>query len=128
MDKFYVQCGPVEVVLLAEDAGSAAVAGIQRKLDAHLWIYDEPTLSDNDRRDHLMVEALLHLSPSIRVSRRGFDSDQFERFGTPETVLSYHRLMTGMRELFAAAGVPAATMQDVAGVKPVGVPTRRRAK
>lgn len=105
MAKFYVQCGPIEVVLSAESERCAAMAAIDRLLDSHLWIYDDEGLTDQDRRDHLMIEALLHLEPAVRVSQRGFDRDDAASIGTPELVAQWHELMTGMARLFATAGL-----------------------
>lgn len=105
MSKFYVQCGPIEVILNAESADEAALAALDRTLTSHLWIYDDPGLSDLDRRDHLMLEALFHLDPVIRVSERGLDRADAILVGTPETVDRWHRLMTGVNRLFVAAGL-----------------------
>ena len=103
--KFYVQCGPVQMILSAESPRCAAVSALGRSLEPHLWIYDDAGLSDQNRRDHLMIEALLHLEPVVSISERGFDSADAVRFGTPEIVAQWHDLMTGMNRLFAAAGL-----------------------
>ena len=105
MAKFYVQCGPVECVLLAETPQSAAMSALDKLLQAHLWIYDDPGLREQDCRSHLMLEALMHLEPSVRVSERGFDRDDAIHIGTPETVDQWHRLMVAMQRLFVAAGL-----------------------
>lgn len=105
MSKYYVQCGPIEVILIAESEDQAAMAALDRMLQNHLWIYDDAGLTDGDRRDHLMLEALFHLDPVIRISEQGFDRSDAIWVGTPETVDRWHRLMTGMNRLFVAAGL-----------------------
>lgn len=106
MSKYYVQCGPLEVILSASSVDQAAMAALDRTLQTHLWIYDDRGLSDLNRRDHLMLEALFHLEPVIRISEQGFDRRDAIQIGTPETVDRWHRLMTGMNRLFVAAGLP----------------------
>ena len=106
MSKYYVQCGPIEVVLAADSVEQAAMAALDRTLQTHLWIYDDPGLTDSDRRGHLMLEALFHLDPMIRVSEQGFNRADAMEVGTPDTVDQWHRLMTGINRLFIAAGLP----------------------
>lgn len=114
MPKFYVQCGPVRTILIAKNASQAAMASLDRTLQTHLWIYDDPKLSEQDCREHLMLEALLHLAPIVQVSERGFDRDDLE-FGVPELILRWHQLMVGMNRLFAAAGLAPRSMVSVGG-------------
>lgn len=118
MSKFYVQCGPVEVILLADSPEHAALTALDRSLQSHLWIYDDADLSDQDRQDHLMVEALLHLEPTIRVSERGWDRSDATVVGTPETIFNWHRLMVGMSRLFQSAGLLPRSMAAVASGQP----------
>lgn len=114
MAKFYVQCGPIQAVLVAESADQAALSLIDRALQSHLWIYDDAELMDRNRHDHLMLEALMHLEPAIRVSERGFDRGDAQWMGTPETIDRWHRLMTGIRRLITAAGLPPRSLALVA--------------
>ncbi len=93
MAKFYVQCGPIRSILSAETSEQAALSAMDRTLQSHSWIYDDPALGPLDCYEHLMLEALLHLDPTVRVSERGFDRDDAHQVGTPETVEQWHRLM-----------------------------------
>lgn len=115
MPKYYVQCGPVSIVLTASCAESAALAALDRSLQEHVWIYDDAGLSNHDRRTHLMLESLLHLAPTIRISEKGFQSQDYFELGTPETIDQWHRLMEGMNRLFMAAGLPPRSMASIAG-------------
>lgn len=105
MAKFYVQCGHTELVLSTDCSESAALSVVDRVLAPHLWIYDDPGLSELECRQHLMLEALMHLPTEIRVSQQGFDRSDAEMISVPETIGSWHALMIGMRRLFAAAGL-----------------------
>ncbi len=115
--KFYVQCGPVRTILLADCHQHAAMSALDRSLQTHLWIYDDPQLSERDQQDHLMVEALLHLEPHAQVSEIGFDRDDAVPVGVPEIVTCWHQLMVGMRRMFVAAGLVGRSMASVAGVE-----------
>ncbi len=115
MAKFYVQCGPVRSILTADSIEQAAFTAMDRTLGIHLWIYDDPGLSEADCHDHLMLEALLHLEPSIRISERGFDRQDAAILGTPEFIERWHKLMVGMNRLFIAAGLPLRPMTAIAG-------------
>ena len=121
MSKYYVQCGPIRVVLIATSAEQAALAALDRTLHTHLWIYDDPGLRVGDCRDHLMLEALFHLDPSIRISEQGFDRSDAKLLGTPETIDQWHCLMVGMNRLFLAAGLPPRPMVAVAVSGSAGV-------
>ncbi|WP_052031588.1 hypothetical protein [Novipirellula maiorica] len=113
MAKFYVQCGSIETILVAESPESAAMNALDQMLQSHLWIYDDSGLSEQDCRDHLMIEALLHLAPTVRVSEQGFSRGDAIEIGTPETIEMWHRLMVGMKRLFASAGMPTRSMTSI---------------
>ena len=78
---------------------------IDEVLGAHIWIYEDATLTEQQRRDHLVLEALLHLAPAVRVSERGLDRAEAGEFGVPEMLEDWHRLMTAVSRLFVAAGI-----------------------
>lgn len=115
MPKFYVQCGPVQTILSANSVDQAALAALDGSLQTHLWIYDDRDLSHQDCRHHLMLEALMHLEPTVRISQIGFDRTDADQVGTPETIDTWHRLMVGMNRLFIAAGLPPRPMAAIAG-------------
>ena len=52
MSKYYVQCGPLQLILLARSSRQAALSAVDRMMQNHLWIYDDPDLHDGDQRDH----------------------------------------------------------------------------
>ena len=114
MPKFYVQCGPQRSIIQAGDRFDAVMHLIDRALQDHLWIYDDVDLSDADRRRHLLIEALLHLDPAVRISEQGFDREDASVHPTPEAVTQWHALMVGVSRLFEAAGLPPRSFSTVA--------------
>lgn len=105
MSKFYVACGSYSLIITAETAEHAAMRLIDEVMAAHVWIYDDAGLTEQDRRDHLILEALLHLGSSVAVSQRGIGRCDAGSFEVPELLEQWHRLMTGLSRLFIAAGL-----------------------
>ena len=105
MSKYYVTCGTHQLLITAECAEQAAMRMMDELMSPHAWIYDDAELSEQTRRDHLVLEALLHLQPEVIVSERGFGRDEAGQYGTPELIDRWHKLMTGLSRLFVAAGL-----------------------
>lgn len=105
MSKYYVTCGSLELIVTAESAHQAAVRLLDEAMASHVWIYDDADLSDADRRDHLVLEALLHLASTVMVSERGLGKCDAGQFGVPELLEHWHCLMTAVSRLFVAAGL-----------------------
>lgn len=105
MSKYYVTCGELELVVIAPSAEQAAVRLLDQAMASHVWIYDDPGLSDSERRDHLVLEALLRLGTEVLVSERGRGRADAGRFGVPELLEDWHRMMTAVSRLFVAAGL-----------------------
>lgn len=114
MAKFYVRCGMRNVIVDAADAQAAAMHLIDTAMEPHVWVYDDPGLSDAERQDHLMLEALLHMSPEIRVSQKGHGRDDAIVIGTPETIQAWHQTMTGLSNLLISAGLCPRPMRQLA--------------
>ena len=105
MSKFYATCGSHSLIITAPTAEHAAMRLIDEVMAAHVWIYDDADLSEQDRRDHLILEALLHLSSSVTISQQGLGRSDAGQFEVPELLEQWHRLMTGISRLFIAAGL-----------------------
>ncbi len=105
MSKYYVSCGSLELIVTAESAHQAAIRLLDEALSSHVWIYDDAGLSDAERRDHLVLEALLHLASGVLVSERGWGRCDAGQFGVPELLEHWHCLMTAVSRLFVAAGL-----------------------
>jgi len=74
-------------------------------LATHLWIYEDAGLAEQDRHDHLVLEALLHLGSTVMVSERGLGNSEAGNFGVPELLSEWHKLMTGISRLLVVAGL-----------------------
>ncbi len=105
MAKFYASCGVHHLVIDAASAEQAAMRLFDEMMSAHAWIYDDPSLSERQRREHLVLEALLHLDSSVTVSQRGLGREDMGRWGVPELLDQWHRLMTGVSRMLVAAGL-----------------------
>ena len=105
MPKYYVKCGHIETLRDAESSEEAAFAALDRALQHHLWIYDDPDLSERDQRNHVVLEALMHLDPCVRISERGFGDRNALLLETPEVILRWHELMIGIQRLCVRAGL-----------------------
>jgi len=114
MSKFYATCGSQTLIIVAATAEHAAMRLIDEAMGAHVWIYDDAELNEQDRRDHLVLEALLHLGTSVMISERGFNRCEAGQFDVPELLEQWHRLMTGLARLFSAAGLAPRRITPVA--------------
>ncbi len=105
MAKFYATCGSQTLTISAPTAQFAAMRLIDEAMAAHVWIYEDSSLSEQVRRDHLVLEALLHLDATVSVSQRGLGRDDAGEFGVPELLDEWHRLMMGLSYLTSAVGL-----------------------
>ena len=105
MSKFYVVCGSQNLVVTAPSAKHAALRLMDEALATHLWIYEDAGLAEQDRHDHLVLEALLHLGSTVMVSERGLGNSEAGNFGVPELLSDWHKLMTGISRLLVVAGL-----------------------
>ena len=119
MSKFYVVCGSHNLVVTAPSAKHAALRMMDEALAAHLWIYEDAGLAEQDRHDHLVLEALLHLGSTVLVSERGVGNSEAGKFGVPELLTEWHKLMTAISRLLVVAGLdPRRVLPKVIGNKP----------
>lgn len=116
MAKFYVQCGVRSLVVDAMDMQAAAMHMVDLAMQPHLWIYDDQDLTNGQRHDHVMLEALLHMAPEIRVSEQGLDRLDAVVHGTPEILQVWHQTMSAVGKLFTAAGLAPRPICQVARV------------
>lgn len=105
MSKYYATCGSHSLVVTAPNAEQAAMRLLDEVLGSHIWIYDDSSLNEQQRRDHLVLEALLHLAPEVAVSEIGIHRNEAGEFGVPHLLEDWHRLMTAVSRLFVAAGL-----------------------
>ncbi len=105
MPKYYVSCGCHHLLVLADCAESAALRLLDESFGDQVWVYDDAGLTGRERRDHLALEALLHLGTQVRVSERGFGRRDAGTFEVPDLLDQWDKLMTAINKLFAAAGL-----------------------
>lgn len=105
MPKFYVTCASQTLLIEAATARQAAMRLMDEIMGVHIWIYDDNGLTETQRRDHLVLEALLHLSSTVSVSEQGFQKNEAGLFGVPELLDEWHRLMTSIARVMVAAGL-----------------------
>lgn len=105
MPKFYVTCGCQQQVVACENAQQAAFQMIDDCLSAHMWIYDDAELTEQDRRDHLVLEALMHLGTSVDVSERGNGRCEAGQFEVPKMIDQWHKLMTSLARVLSEHGL-----------------------
>ncbi|MEZ6078888.1 MAG: hypothetical protein R3C56_25405 [Pirellulaceae bacterium] len=105
MAKYYASCGSQTLTISAPTAQFAAMRLIDEAMAAHVWIYDDASLSEQTRRDHLVLEALLHLGATVRVSQRGLGRNDEGEFGVPELLDEWHKLMMGLTQMTIAVGL-----------------------
>lgn len=99
MTKFYVSSGNQSLTLIAPSAASAAMELVDRLLSPHRWIYREPSLRQQDRRDHVILEALLNLDSTIKVSWRGLGRNDAGEFEVPELLDQWHAEMSSFAKV-----------------------------
>ncbi len=105
MAKYYASCGSQTLTISAPTAEFAAMRLIDEAMAAHVWIYDDANLSEQVRRDHLVLEALLHLEANVCVSQRGLGRNDEGEFGVPELLDQWHKLMMGLSKMTIAVGL-----------------------
>ncbi len=125
MAKFYATCGSHALTLSAPSAEFAAMRLMDEALAAHVWIYEDLQLSEQQRRDHLVLEALLHLDTTVRVSEVGLGHSDAGDFGVPELLDQWHRLMTGLSLMVIAVGLKQRRVLP-GGLKPAHHPSNPR--
>lgn len=101
MTKYYVTSGKQSLTLIAPSAKSAAMELVDRLLSRHCWMYLDPSLGQQDRRDHIALEGLLNLSNTVRISQRGLGRADAGEFGTPELLDQWHCEMSQLGNALA---------------------------
>ena len=105
MAKYYASCGSQTLTISAPTAQFAAMRLIDEAMAAHVWIYDDANLSEQVRRDHLVLEALLHLGAKVCVSQRGPGRTDDGAVGVPERLDQGHMLMMGLSKMTISVGL-----------------------
>ncbi|MFN9914806.1 MAG: hypothetical protein ACK53L_19615, partial [Pirellulaceae bacterium] len=99
MAKYYLQSGSARLVLDCEDSDRASLWFVHRALEGIGSAYDDETLAEDRKLDSALVESLIDLGPTIRISERGFDREDAEQRETLDVVLYWHQLMMALSRL-----------------------------
>jgi hypothetical protein len=99
MAKFYIQSGTLKVVIDSEDMERATLWAVHRVMQQIAPIYDDQTLTPDQKEDSAMIEGLLVLDTTMRISEQGFDRDDAVRMETFEAVMQWHQLMIALDKL-----------------------------
>ncbi len=75
MAKFYIQSGTLRNVIDSEDCEKAALWAVHRVMQQIAPVYDDETLTPDQKEDAVKLEGLLVLDSSIRISEQGFDRE-----------------------------------------------------
>ena len=62
-------------------------------------VYEDPELSPEQKSDAAMVEGMLVLGGTIRLSEKGFDRDDAAQLDTFEVVTEWNQLMIALDRL-----------------------------
>ena len=100
MAKYYVQSGPCRMVLGAQDAEAAALTAMHSRLADIAFIYDAGSeLTESQRLDQVLMQALIELDTTIAVSEVGFDRVDAAVFETFELAVQWHQLACALVRL-----------------------------
>lgn len=99
MAKFYVQSGTLRVIVDSEDVQRAALWAVHRVMQQIAPIYDNASLSPDQKEDCAICEGLLVLDDEIRIHEQGFDRQDATCVETFEAVMHWHQLMIALDKL-----------------------------
>ncbi len=99
MAKFYIQSGTLRNVIDSDDCQKAALWAVHRVMQQIAPVYDDQTLTPDQKEDTAMIEGLLVLDSTIRISEQGFDRDDAAQVETFEAVMHWHQLMMALDKL-----------------------------
>lgn len=99
MAKFYVQSGTLKMLVQAESSDRAALWAVHRAMQQVLPLYDDQTISPEDKTRYALVEGWMSLADEIRLSEMGFDREDADRAQTMDVVLEWNQLMLALAKL-----------------------------
>ncbi len=99
MAKYYIQSGTLRSIVDTDELQKAALWAVHRVMQQIAPIYDDCTLTPEQKEDCAMLEGLLVLDSTIRISEQGFDRDDAISIDTFEAVQHWHQLMIALDRL-----------------------------
>lgn len=99
MAKYYIQSGNVRTVVSADDHEKAALWTVHKTMQQIVPVYDDVELSPQEKGDVALVQGVMVLGNTIRVSEQGFDREDASELDTFELVTHWHQLMVALSRL-----------------------------
>lgn len=99
MAKYYVQSGNVQTVVSADDCEKAALWVIHKALQQVVPVYEDAELTPEEKSDVAVVEGIMVLGNSIKISEIGFDRSDAQELDTFNLVNHWHQLMIALDRL-----------------------------
>ena len=118
MPKFYISCAELREIVIADDLEQAALVAFERFFQPLAWIFQERSMTDQQRRAHLAVEALTRLEARVTISERGFldVSGRTTHFDRPSPWHS--NCSSAEHACQGSASIPTAESFPISGVNP----------
>jgi hypothetical protein len=99
MAKFYVQSGTVSTIISAEDAERAALWAVHCAMRQVVPVYEDEELTPDEKSQVGVVQGIMVLGNSIRISEIGFDRSDSLEMDTFEMLVQWHQLMVALAKL-----------------------------
>ena len=99
MAKYYVQSGTVRTVISADDCEKAALWVVHRALQQVVPVYDDAELSPQEKGDVAIVQGIMVLGNTVKLSELGFDREDATSMDTFDLVVHWHQLMVALSRL-----------------------------
>lgn len=103
MAKYYIQSGNVHTVISADDSEKAALWVVHKAMQQVVPVYEDAELTPDQKSEVAIVQGIMVLGNTMRVSEVGFDRLDAEHLDTFELVVHWHQLMIALARLDAIA-------------------------
>jgi hypothetical protein len=101
MAKYYVQSGNVRTVIAADDAEKAALWVVHKAMQQVVPVYEDNELTPEQKSDVVVVQGVMVLGNTVKISEVGFDRQDASDLDTFELVMQWHQLMVALAKLDA---------------------------
>ena len=99
MAKYYVQSGPLKMVMDAQDSVGAALWAAHSRLGELSGLYEGTEWTEDQQIDQVMMAALIEFDTSIAVSEKGFDRADADQMETFDIAMQWHQLAKALTRL-----------------------------
>ncbi len=99
MAKYYIQSGTVRTVVSADDSEKAALWTVHKIMQQVVPVYDDIELSAEEKNDVALMQGVMVLGNTVKISERGFDREDAEQLDTFELITHWHQLMVALSRL-----------------------------